>query len=89
MFEKILKFDQKKDADLFDQHILDFLKNCEGEIQRDEACLFSTRALEQGRYVRIVKTDDPRMFGKLQNFMAVQNFSSSMFQRQSTKGIGS
>ena len=87
MFEKILKFDQKKDADLFDQHILDFLKNCEVENKRDEACLFSTRALEHGFHVRVVKTDNPRMLGKLLNFMTLKNFSSSVFCAHQKEGV--
>jgi len=82
MFEQTIKFDRKSDADLFDQHILDFLKHCEDQNQQEDACLFSTRENEQGHHVRVVKTDSPRMLGRLLNFLTVKDFPSSLLFSQ-------
>jgi len=89
MFKHTISFDRKNDAELFDQHILDFLKYCEEQNQKEEACLFSTSQQEQGRYIRVVKTDSARMLGRLSNFLTVKNVSPSFLFAPNEGGVGS
>jgi hypothetical protein len=73
-----MRFDRASDAAVFDQHLVDFLKYCEGREEIAGACLFSYSQMDAHIHIRVVQTDNPRMLGRLLNFLNVRNFPEAI-----------
>lgn len=73
MFMQTMRFSQARDAEVFDQHIVDFLNHCEQRDGLGDACLFASSERDAGHHVRILKTDSARMLGRLKNFLRVRD----------------
>jgi hypothetical protein len=84
MFKQTMRFDRGSDAEVFDQHLVDFLRYCEGRNEIGGACLFSCSQQEADIHIRVVQTDNPRMLGRLINFLNVRNYQSAALRPVAT-----
>jgi Tfp pilus assembly ATPase PilU len=74
MFKQTMRFERHLDAETFDQHLVDFLRYCEGDIDIADACLFSSAEQEADIHIRVVQTDNSQMLGRLLDFLVGRKF---------------
>lgn len=74
MLRETIRFSEVSDAVSFDALLVKFLRYCESKTENGNACLFWACATEGGAHIRIIKSDDARMLGRLLNYLSVHNF---------------
>ena len=74
MVRETIRFKNRADAVLFDQHLLRFLSYCDSRSDIEESCLFSTSEQDEHHHIRVLQSDDTRMLGKLLNYLKISDF---------------
>ena len=74
MLKQSIRFERAQDAQVFDRHMVEFLRSCEYAAAEDDACVFTTRLQHEDAHIRVVQTDSAKMLGRLLNYLSVRNF---------------
>ncbi|MEA1943235.1 MAG: hypothetical protein U9P68_13400 [Pseudomonadota bacterium] len=76
MFKQTIRFERAQDAYIFDQHMTDFLRQCDkDEDTADaEACVFTTSLRDEGAHIRVVQTDSADLLGRFLTYLSMHNF---------------